>query len=216
MSDLPPPAPGPLADPFDDPRHDLVGGAPTTMGPWQLALLIGLGLDRDHTLLDLGCGTLRAGLHFIRFLAPSRYHGAEPDRELLSIGSSLVARAGLTSKAPRLTTLDDLDACGTRFDWLLTHSVLNHLDEAGTIATIDRVARVLAAAGRWVSTIRFDADVATVEPGAAHGRRAGEYWRSLTSRRWLCDVLASRRLVLISLDADHPRAMDVFMVTRSP
>ena len=42
-------------DPFLDAGHELVGGDPATFGPWQLELLVRLGLDKDSSLLDLGC-----------------------------------------------------------------------------------------------------------------------------------------------------------------
>jgi len=202
-------------DPFLDPCHDLVGGAPAMMGPWQLDLLVRRGLTVDATLLDLGCGTLRGGLHFIRFLGDGRYFGADVDRELLAMGAVLVSRAGLDHKAPSLMTIDALDARRAQYDWVLTQSVLNHLDAEDTIATVRRVARALAPGGRWVSTVRFDHTVERVRPGKAHGRRPDEYWRSLTNPEWLQGVLAACGLHFdLIRDAAHPRGMDVFEAAR--
>lgn len=199
-------------DPFTADCHYLVGGDPGTMGPWQLNWLLSLGLHADSSLLDLGCGTLRGGLHFIRFLAPGRYHGADPHPELLALGAELVLRAGLTGNAPELLTLEALDASRARYDWILTQSVLNHLDEQGLIATVSRVARLLMPDGRWASTIRFDERVSRVEPGRPHGRRPQEYWRSLANPSWLEQVLAKHGLYMQRThEPRHPRGMDLFV-----
>lgn len=185
------------------------------MGPWQLDLLLRLGLDQDATLLDLGCGTLRGGLHFIRFLRPGRYHGAEVDEDMLARGARLVSLAGLDEKAPRLMSLVALDAQALSLDWVLTQSVLNHLDEHGTVATVGRVSRSLGPEGRWVSTACFDAKVERVEAGAVHGRRPREFWRSLTNPRWFRGVLDRCGLYMEEVgDAAHPRGLDVFVARR--
>jgi hypothetical protein len=43
------------------------------MGATQFNLLTSLGLRENHTLLDFGCGSLRAGRLFITYLTKSRY-----------------------------------------------------------------------------------------------------------------------------------------------
>lgn len=205
----------PADDPYLDRCHDQVGGAPAIMGPWQVDLLTGLGLRPTATLLDLGCGTLRGGLHFIRFLDVGRYVGVDPHVELLALGDALVTRAGLQWKLPSLFTLEEHDARDARYEWALTQSVLNHLDADGTVATVDRVARALAPGGRWVSTVRLDRTVERVEAGAPHGRRPAEFWRSRTNPDWLNAILAARGFAWEVLpEAAHPRGMDVFVATR--
>lgn len=199
-------------DPYLDACHDQVGGAPAVMGPWQLDLMTALGLRPSASLLDLGCGTLRGGLHFIRFLEADCYVGVDPLPGLLALGAELVTRAGLQARRPRLFTLATHDMRGARYDWVLTQSVLNHLDEAGIRATVERVARALAPGGCWVSTVCFDTTVERVEAGAPHPRRGGEYWRSRTNPGWLSKLLASRGLAMDAWrDRPHPRGMDVFV-----
>jgi len=45
------------------------------MGQWQLDFLVGQGLRPWHCLLDLACGSLRAGVRFIDYLEPGHYLG---------------------------------------------------------------------------------------------------------------------------------------------
>src|SRR5208337_4772210 len=60
-------------------RYDLVAAM-------QFNLLTALGLREEHYLLDIGCGSLRAGRILIPYLLPGRYHGIEPERWLLQAG----------------------------------------------------------------------------------------------------------------------------------
>lgn len=112
-------------------------------------------------------------------------------------------------------SLVELDSESLVSDWVLTQSVLNHLDEQGTASAVRRVARSLRPGGRWVSTVCFDDSVDRVEAGDPHGRRPNEFWRSLTNPKWLESVLEDSGLCMETvLDAAHPRGMDVFVARR--
>lgn len=49
------------------------------MGATQFALLFALGLREEHKLLDIGCGSLRAGRFLLHYLLPEKYHAVEPN-----------------------------------------------------------------------------------------------------------------------------------------
>ncbi len=49
-------------------------------------LMTTLGLRQHHTLIDVGCGSLRAGRLFIPYLNVGRYVGIEPNRWLVEEG----------------------------------------------------------------------------------------------------------------------------------
>src|ERR1700722_19889133 len=56
-----------------DPHYMAYVGPPTHydfMGATQFRLLCALGLRAHHTLLDFGCGSLRAGRFFLTYLDP--------------------------------------------------------------------------------------------------------------------------------------------------
>lgn len=53
--------------------HAAIGGNWEEMGQMQLDFLVARGLAPHHRLLDLGCGTLRAGRHFIRLLEAGNF-----------------------------------------------------------------------------------------------------------------------------------------------
>lgn len=120
-------------------------GAPQTydvFGHMQFSLMTLLGLRQEHTLLDIGCGSLRAGKLFIVYLLPERYFGLEPERWLVEegiereLGHELAGR-----KRPRFAYGADFPCAsfGQQFDFLLAQSIFSH-------AAQEQVARCLTQA----------------------------------------------------------------------
>jgi hypothetical protein len=57
-----------------------VGGLWDEIGRLQFDYFVSQGLVPHHRLLDLGCGSLRGGVHFIAYLDPDRYSGVDRSR----------------------------------------------------------------------------------------------------------------------------------------
>lgn len=201
-------------EPFYSPVHDQIGGIPELLGPWQLKLLRLCGLQSTSRLLDLGCGTLRGGLHFIRFLNPNCYFGADPNEAFLRTGSELVREARLADKKPSfgdLVWVDGLPAA--HFDFILTQSVLNHLSMDAIFELIDRVRIKLAPDGQWIGTAQFDGDVGTVSHSELHPTRPDEYVSTTMNPSWFATQLDARGLALnFDLDMEHPRGLIPFRI----
>lgn len=106
-------------------QYDLIGAA-------QFALLYALGLRAHHRLLDIGCGSLRAGRMLIAYLEPRRYVGVEPEQWLIDqavereIGQSMIA-----IKQPRFDDSSDfkLGHLG-QFDFVLVQGVATNTGPA--------------------------------------------------------------------------------------
>ena len=95
----------------------------------QFNLLTALGLREDHSLLDIGCGSLRAGRLFIVYLRPGRYFGLEPEDWLVEEGiKQELGREILAVKGPTFSHDRDftLSTFGRTFDFLLAQSVFSH------------------------------------------------------------------------------------------
>jgi SAM-dependent methyltransferase len=186
------------------------------MGPWQLDLLLAHDLDRSSTVVDIGCGTLRGGLHVIRHLEPGRYAGVDPLAELVEEGRRLVGEAALNDKAPMLGCLSDLSSITPRSaDFVLTQSVLNHLDAEQVEATVARVASVLADDGKWLSTGRISEEVERVDEGQPHPTRPNERLDSVMGKMWFERVLSHHGLMMEPVTGHpHPRGLDVFCIRR--
>ncbi|GAH82205.1 unnamed protein product, partial [marine sediment metagenome] len=60
-------------------KYDIIGAL-------QFRIMVAEGLRDSHTLLDIGCGSLRGGRLFLVYLRPSRYFGIEPQHHLVYDG----------------------------------------------------------------------------------------------------------------------------------
>lgn len=144
-------------------HRDFVGGMWDEIGRLQFERLRAEGLRPEHRLLDVGCGALRGGVHFARYLQSSNYHGIDINLSLLEAGRRELAAAGLADRVVRLHATDRFDATmfGTRFDYGISVSLLTHLNANHTILCFAAMRRVMHARSRFFFTF-FEA------PDAAH------------------------------------------------
>lgn len=119
----------------------LVGGLWDEIGELQLDFMVSeAGLTPGMKLLDLGCGSLRGGVHFVDYLDPGNYYGLDINASLIDAGWEVeIPRYGLGGKLTRdrLLVTDDFGAWrfGTAFDRVIavslwTHLPLNHLQRS--------------------------------------------------------------------------------------
>ena len=107
-------------------RYDLASAG-------QFSLLAGLGLREEHTLLDIGCGSLRGGRLFLSYLKPGKYFGIEPQQWLIDQGSEVeVGRDLIRLKKPTFSndTNFTLTTFGRKFDFMLAQSIFSHATQA--------------------------------------------------------------------------------------
>ena len=152
-----------LADRLDKPRapdrralaRQIVGGLWEEMGAAQLAFLERRGLQPTDRMLDVGCGALRGGVHFIRYLDAGNYSGIDAQQWLLDAGTDELAKAGLTDRRPQLLcdATFDFARFGTTFDVALAQSVFTHINLNLVHRCLVRVSEVLVPAGVFYATI---------------------------------------------------------------
>jgi len=121
-------------------RHRRAVGPPEdydVIGALQFMLLVNLGLRDTHYLLDIGCGSLRAGKLLIPYLNPGRYVGIEPHMNLvrdgvaIELGHDIAMPRGAVLEGPKGSTFwgigdFDLSFIGLKFDFVLAHSIFTH------------------------------------------------------------------------------------------
>lgn len=134
-----------------------VGSLWEELGRLQFDYLRARGLRPSDRLLDLGCGTLRAGRHFIRWLDPGSYAGLEMSGAALDHARRLVTGEGLADKEPLLLqnpsgALDFAELEGRRFEAVLAQSVFTHLQEDHIAQCFAHLGGVLADGGRFFFT----------------------------------------------------------------
>lgn len=112
------------------------------IGAMQFAVMVQLGLRQHHSLLDIGCGSLRGGRFFIPYLLPGNYCGVEPERWLVYDGLRYeTGHDVIEIKQPRFHPTPDFDfsVFGQKFDYLMAQSIFSH-------APLDMIERCLSSA----------------------------------------------------------------------
>jgi 2-polyprenyl-3-methyl-5-hydroxy-6-metoxy-1,4-benzoquinol methylase len=117
------------SEPFNDKYKEHFGGGEKTWdlrGAYQLELMKNFGLKPTKTLLDFGCGPIRAGIHFINYLNKSKYTGYDYNDSFVELAKLKVKEeVELLGKKPNLTSIIN-ESSFESFDYILLFSVLNH------------------------------------------------------------------------------------------
>jgi SAM-dependent methyltransferase len=132
-----------------------VGGKWKTMGALQRDFLVAQGLMPEHRLLDVGCGALRGGIHFVDYLLPKHYYGIDINPSLLEVGYEQELPARLRERLPRdhLRATDRFDCdFGITFDYVIAQSVFTHVSLNHIRLCLYRVAQRLEPDGRFFAT----------------------------------------------------------------
>ncbi|HVV35853.1 MAG TPA: class I SAM-dependent methyltransferase [Acidimicrobiales bacterium] len=134
--------------------RQIVGGAWEEMGQHQFNFLVEQGLQPSDWMLDVGCGALRGGVHFIRYLEPGHYCGIEREQWILDVGAEELADAGLTDRAPVLLCNRDFefDKFGRQFDVALAQSVFTHIPLNNIHRCLVRMSEALRPGGVFYAT----------------------------------------------------------------
>ncbi|MFE5538572.1 class I SAM-dependent methyltransferase [Streptomyces sp. NPDC056485] len=120
------------------------------LGKMQFEYLVEHGLSPRHTMLDIGCGNLRAGWRFIEHLDPGHYYGIDISPDILISAKQTLARQELQDKLPHLTLTQDLTLDflpDAYFDVVHAHSVFSHSPIEIIEECFAHVGRILAPGG---------------------------------------------------------------------
>jgi len=135
--------------------HRRAVGARWEVGELQFKFMKSRGLLPHHHLLDIGCGSLRAGVHFIGYLDSGHYYGVDEDLELLETSRKIeIPRYGLEDKEFKLFNFSDFDfsQLGQKFDYILAHAVFPHLAPDMVELCIKEATEVLKENGEFYAT----------------------------------------------------------------
>jgi hypothetical protein len=107
-----------------------VGGEWDEIGELQFNFLVSRGLRPEHVFLDIACGSLRGGVHFIRYLAPGNYQGIDKEKILIRRGlAKELPRQVREEKRPEFVVSDsfEFDRFSKPANFSLAQSLFTHL-----------------------------------------------------------------------------------------
>lgn len=146
-------------------------------GELPFDFLAAQGLRPFDVLLDIGCGSLRGGVHFIAYLDPGNYLGMDKEQELLDLGvREELGTEVYRAKDPELIASDCFEFL--RFSkqptFALAQSVFTHLTADPINLCMERL-RIAAQPGcRFYATF-FEGD--DPSPPRSHDHRVFFYTR---------------------------------------
>ena len=165
-------------------------------------LLTTLGLRQHHSLLDIGCGSLRIGRLLIPYLNRGKYFGVEPNEWLVDEGIKRELGEGLVQiKRPTFFFTDSPEMvveAKVSFDFALAQSIFSHCG-------LDLIEGWLAAVSH--SLADDGALVATFLPGEEDSTQTGWVYPECVNYRpaTLERAAAEANLRFEILDWKHPR-----------
>ena len=107
-----------------------VGGIWHEMGELQFRFLVDKGLQPHHVLIDVACGSLRAGVRLIPYLETGNYLGIDIDASLIEHGKAKELGAVLCAiKRPEFVVSDhfEFEKFSKKCDFAIAQSLFTHL-----------------------------------------------------------------------------------------
>jgi cyclopropane fatty-acyl-phospholipid synthase-like methyltransferase len=203
-------------------HRDMVGGMWDEIGRLQFEFLRARGLKPNHRLLDIGCGSLRGGIHAIEYLEAGNYYGLDINPSLIEAGRHELKLAGLTHKNPHLALSDrfELGLFGKEFHYLLAQSVFTHLFANHIVRCFAGAREVLVPGGRFFATFFLAPHSVHLTPivhqpgGVKTQYDRDPFHYSMDEIRAMA-TLANLSVEIIS-DWSHPRAQQMLMFSALP
>ena len=188
----------------DDPKS-AVGGMWDVIGPLQFKFLISKGMQSDHKMLDIGCGSLRGGHHAIRYLNPGNYFGIDISSKAIEYSKELVIKMGLSDKDPHLTISQNMDLkfrefLNEKFDFILAQSVFTHLKPEHITECFENISQVMHKNSVFYFT--YSKGKEYIQTGNFHFRYPFSFFESLAKKN-------AFRLSDCSEDYPHPRGQNM-------
>jgi len=164
-------------------------------------LLTTLGLRQYHNVLDIGCGSLRAGRLLIPYLNVGNYSGIEPNKWLVDEGvRQEIGQDQIRKKQPQFYFADSAKnlSFDTMFDFAIAQSIFSHCGPDLVARWLKETSRHLKDSGTLIATFLIGdqdcQDMGWIYPGCV-------YYKVET----MALFAQNAGLKLLLLDWKHPR-----------
>ncbi|MDD4870073.1 MAG: class I SAM-dependent methyltransferase [Kiritimatiellae bacterium] len=173
------------------------------IGRLQYNYLLSAGLSPDHVLLDLACGSLRAGRLFINYLRPGNYIGFDKEIDLIILG--VAAELGIDlfkERRPQFIVSDSFDfrQIHRKPDYIMAQSLFTHLSAKDIHDCLQSLRKIVDPHVICFATF-FEASTSPRNPSASDSVACFEYEKNDLGT---LVGLAGWRMIYIG-DWNHPR-----------
>ena len=202
-------------------RHTLVGPAKLwkMKREFQFRFLNQMGLEPEHYLLEIGCGTLRGGVPLIQHLERGHYFGVEVREEALYEGRKELREAGLEGKSPTLLLSPDISRLTVNqvFDRIWAFSVLFHMNDKTLNDTLGFVSKHLSEEGIFFANVNIGDKKEGQWQGFPVVARALDFYSQACAAKGLvvCDIGSLKELGHISNVESQDKQRMLKIVRRS-
>lgn len=137
-------------------HRNVTGGNWEQIGQLQFDALKAHGLQPHHNLIDVGCGTLRGGVHFIPYLEPGRYYGLDANEDFVRIAYDAELNADLRARCPldnfRFNMVFDFDFNDVTFDFACGISLFTHLSTNKILLCLENLRPLMRTGAAFCAT----------------------------------------------------------------
>jgi SAM-dependent methyltransferase len=158
-----------------------VGGLWNEMGRLQFEFLKSQGLKPEHVLLDIACGSLRAGVHLIPYLDAGHYLGIDKEASLIDAGlKKELGHSIAERKRPQFVVSANFDfaAFDKCPDIAIAQSLFTHLPPALIDDCFRKLRTCIRPGGRFFATyFEHDSDAPAANPEQPHDHHSFHYHR---------------------------------------
>jgi len=139
-------------------HRGFIGGMWDEIGKLQFEYLKSKGLKPSQRLLDVGCGSMRGGVHFVSYLDAQHYYGFDLNSALIEAGLNIeIANIGLSHK---IDLKNFSTSSGFKYpkhwpsmDMALALSLFTHLNYGSICLCLKNTGKMLKKGGRFYATI---------------------------------------------------------------
>jgi SAM-dependent methyltransferase len=189
-------------------------------GLWLFEYLRCQGLEPHHYVLDVGCGSLSAGIHLLPFLDDGHYYGLEGNGALLGAGVSIeLPHAGIDQSRGHFIASDRFDLSEIRqpLDFAFANSLFASMSFNSVARCISSVVCKLGPSGRFYATWFENPNPGSFEPLVQSGgtttypdHEPYHYPFALIAN--VCDAIGAS--VERIPESKHPRGESVLLIRR--
>jgi hypothetical protein len=200
----------PLPSGGEGPRG-FVGGLWHELGELQFRFLVDHGLRPDHVLLDIACGSLRAGVRLIPYLQSGNYLGIDINRSLIEHGKKIELGPTMCEvKLPEFVISEafEFGKFSKQPDFCIAQSLFTHLTDKDIALCLGNL-REYGKNDTVLYATFFEVDAPIINPAQSHPQAPFRYTRSemeLVGRQagWSMEYIG---------EWSHPRSQNMLRYT---